>query len=87
MFVNKKDPTSLTTAKNGYVRNNQGWDMIHILRDYEPWMDTAIQARLNEILDKRHKCMQRNMAKETQYHGQVRQAFVFPCIDRASRSV
>lgn len=54
------------TAKNGYLRSNTSWVIGRMLRDYEYWMDTAVRARLEKILNDRQRYMRQNTKAGTQ---------------------
>ncbi|KAI4122853.1 MAG: hypothetical protein LQ338_005587 [Usnochroma carphineum] len=58
-------PCLVITAKNGYLRYNASWVIGRILRDYESWMDPAVQARLQQMLQQRRQYIRRNTRKGT----------------------
>ncbi len=56
---------SLINGKNGYVRGNNSWVLGRMMRDYDYWMDGAIRAKTDSLLDARWKFDQ---ARETEMY-------------------
>ncbi|KAI4179049.1 MAG: hypothetical protein LQ346_007285 [Caloplaca aetnensis] len=53
-------PCLVFNAKSGHGRNNASWLIGRVFRDYESWMDTAVRARIAELLDERNHHLQQS---------------------------